>query len=49
MVMEQTIYEIFNSSGELVKKGYAQTISYDNLPKGIYTLNYDNFTAELKL
>ncbi len=46
---EQTMYEIFDSSGGLVKKGWAQTISYDNLPKGIYTLNYDNFTAELKL
>jgi len=44
----ETMYEIIDSSGTLVKKGWAQYVSYDNLPKGTYTLNYDNSTTEFK-
>lgn len=45
----ETMFEIIDSSGALVKRGWAQKISCDNLPKGLYTLNYDNQKAEFKL
>lgn len=44
----ETMYEIIDSSGTLVKKGWGQSVSYDNLPKGKYTLNYDNTSGEFK-
>ena len=39
-----THYEIFDSTQKLQKKGYGGSVSIESLPKGIYTLNYDNFT-----
>ncbi|MGZ4043496.1 MAG: hypothetical protein ACXVO9_09855 [Bacteroidia bacterium] len=44
----ETLYEIIDSTGKLVKKGWDKKIFYDNLPKGIYTLNYDNSTVSFK-
>jgi hypothetical protein len=41
----ETLYEILDASGILVKKGWAASISYANLPKGKYILNYDNSVA----
>ena len=44
----ETLYEIIDASGTLVKKGWGQNVSYENLPKGTYVLNYDNVTGEFK-
>ena len=40
----ETMFEIYNSYGNIVKKGYADKIDVSNLKKGIYYLNYDNKT-----
>lgn len=40
----ETHYEIYDAAQKLLKKGYAASVSIENLPKGIYTLNYDNST-----
>jgi hypothetical protein len=42
----ETMYEIFDQYGNLVKKGFGATIDCKSLPKGGYFLNYDNSTDE---
>ncbi|HXC06548.1 MAG TPA: hypothetical protein VNZ86_17450 [Bacteroidia bacterium] len=42
----ETMYEIFDQYGNLVKKGYGASIDCKSLPKGGYFLNYDNATEE---
>jgi hypothetical protein len=37
-----TKYEVFDAYGNIVKKGYNQTIDYSNLKQGVYYVNYDN-------
>ncbi|MES2763167.1 MAG: hypothetical protein V4677_13225 [Bacteroidota bacterium] len=44
----ETMYEINTISGELMKRGYALSVSIENLPKGNYILNYDNLSTEFK-
>ena len=44
---ENTLYEIFDTYGHLVKKGYGQSISVENLEKGLYYVNYDSKTGEV--
>ncbi len=44
---ENTLYEIFDTYGNLVKKGYGQSISVENLDKGLYYVNYDSKTGEV--
>jgi hypothetical protein len=44
-----TYYELYDSNNIIVKQGYGKTITYDELPKGVYRLNYDNFTTTIKL
>ena len=44
---ENTLYEIFDTFGNLVKKGYGKIINIDNLPKGLYYVNFDNTTGEV--
>ncbi len=43
----ETIYEIYDEAGNIVKKGTGKTADCSALPKGIYYLNYDNKTIEL--
>jgi hypothetical protein len=43
-----TLYEIIDSTGTLVKKGYGESVSIENLPKGKYILNFDSQTNEFK-
>ncbi len=38
----KTRYEIYDAYGNLVKKGYDESIDCSNLTKGAYYLNYDN-------
>ncbi len=42
----ETMYEIFDQFGNIVKRGYSSIIDAANLPKGAYYLNYDNKMAE---
>ncbi len=44
---ENTLYEIFDTYGNLVKKGYGKIINVENLPKGLYYVNFDNTTGEV--
>jgi hypothetical protein len=39
---DNTLYEIFDTFGNLVKKGYGKIINIENLPKGLYYVNFDN-------
>jgi hypothetical protein len=42
----ETMYEIYDQYGNVVKKGYGNKVDVSNLPKGGYFLNYDNKTGE---
>ena len=37
----ETMYEIFNGFGSLVKKGYGKKVDLTGLDKGVYYVNYD--------
>ena len=41
---EETMYEIYDQYGSLVKKGVSKEVDVSSLPKGPYYLNYDNKT-----
>lgn len=43
---EETSYEIFDSYGNLVKKGFDKQVDLSGLPKGNYYLNFDNRTEK---
>lgn len=42
----ETMFEVYDIHGNIVKKGYSNSIDATNLKKGIYYLNYDNSTIE---
>jgi hypothetical protein len=42
----ETLYEIYDQYGNVVKKGFGKEVDCANLAKGVYYLNYDNKTAE---
>lgn len=42
----ETMFEIYDQYGNIVKRGFASTIDAGNLPKGAYYLNYDNKMGE---
>lgn len=42
----ETMFEIYDQYGNIVKRGYASTIDASNLSKGAYYLNYDNKMGE---
>lgn len=41
---DQTLFEVYDSYGNIVKKGFGNKVNITNLKKGIYYLNYDNKT-----
>ena len=43
---EDTMYEIYDQYGNVVKKGFGQNVDCANLTKGVYYINYDNKTGE---
>ncbi len=43
----ETLYEIFDTYGNLVKKGFGQSIGVVNLKKGLYYVKYDAKTGEV--
>lgn len=45
----ETRYEIYDSSGHLLKHGFGKVADIGNLKKGKYFLNYDNKTDEIKI
>jgi hypothetical protein len=48
MFSGDTMYEIYDAYGTILKKGYGTSVKMDNLPKGNYYLCYDNTMTELK-
>ncbi|HET8963617.1 MAG TPA: T9SS type A sorting domain-containing protein, partial [Chitinophagales bacterium] len=42
----ETMFEIYDQFGNIVKRGYASNVDVSNLPKGAYYLNYDNKMGE---
>ena len=42
----ETMFEIYDQFGNIVKRGYASVIDASNLTKGVYYLNYDNKMGE---
>lgn len=42
----ETMFEVYDIHGNIVKKGYSNKIDATNLKKGLYYLNYDNDTKE---
>lgn len=42
----ETMYEIFDMYGNIVKKGFGTKVDVSNLPKGAYYINYDNKTGD---
>jgi hypothetical protein len=45
---DKTMYEIFNSFGNIVDKGIAQSVNVSKLEKGTYYVNFDNKTSSFK-
>lgn len=43
----ETLYEIYDTYGNLVKKGFGKNIGVTNLKKGLYYINYDSKTGEV--
>ena len=43
----ETLYEIYDTYGNLVKKGFGRNIGVTNLKKGLYYINYDSKTGEV--
>ena len=44
----ETMYEVYDYYGTIIKKGYGKKLSVSNIPKGDYYLCYDNSTMEFK-
>jgi hypothetical protein len=42
----ETMFEIYDQFGNIVKRGFASTIDASSLTKGVYYLNYDNVMGE---
>jgi hypothetical protein len=42
----ETMYEIYDQYGNIVKKGFGSKVDVSNLPKGGYYLNFDNKMGE---
>jgi len=43
----ETMFEVYDIHGNIVKKGFGGNIDGTNLKKGLYYLNYDNTTVEV--
>lgn len=42
----ETMYEVYDQYGNIVKKGFGSKVDVSNLPKGIYFINFDNKMGE---
>ena len=45
----ETLYEIYDKYGSIVKKGFGQTANVENLEKGTYYLSFDNKTETVQI
>ncbi len=43
----ETLFEVYDVYGNLVKKGYGKNPNVENLKKGLYYVNFDNKTGEI--
>lgn len=43
---DNTMYQIYDQYGNVVKKGFGKKVDCSNLSKGVYYINYDNKTGE---
>lgn len=43
---QETMFEIYDQYGNVVKKGFGKDVNASNLKKGIYYINYDNKMGE---
>lgn len=43
---EETMYEVYDAFGNIVKRGFSNNVSISNMPKGNYYLCYDNQMAD---
>ncbi len=43
---QETMYEVYNEFGNVVKKGVGSEVDISNLDKGVYYFNYDNKTDQ---
>lgn len=48
MFTDETLFEIYDSFGNIVKKGFGREIDATNLKSGVYYLNYDNKTGQFQ-
>ena len=44
--LTETLYEIFDAYGNIVKKGFGNNVDCSNLVRGIYYINFDNFNEK---
>jgi hypothetical protein len=44
----ETLYEIYDKYGSIVKRGYGKVVDCSRLPNDVYFLNFDNTTTEFK-
>lgn len=44
-----TKYELYDTYGNIIKKGYSDKIDCESLPKGDYNINFDNTNAHLMI
>lgn len=44
----ETMYEVFDSYGNIIKRGYGNDLKINNLEKGSYYLCYDNIMTDFK-
>ncbi len=43
---DETMYEIYDAYGNIVKKGFSFSVDCSNMKKGVYYVNYDNKTEQ---
>ena len=45
----ETLYELYDRYGTIVKKGYGNSVNIANLEKGLYYVSYDNTTKDITI
>jgi hypothetical protein len=45
----ETLFEIWDTNGNVIKRGLSSYIDYKDIPAGSYILNFDNSIAKIKL
>lgn len=47
-IATETLFEIYDQYGQLLKRGYGTAVDVSDLPKGVYYINYDNKAESFK-